>query len=124
VTRSCEHPDVAWDFILFLNSEETLQMLLGDTGWLPQRLDVDLSPILEKEPRYKAFLFSDSDYQIYTYPTLPEYDEILTKFAERMVNAFLDSSLVDNPDGIAKVLADAAAETDEILTRNDHYGTE
>jgi len=124
VTRNCEHPDVAWDFILYLNSEENLQMLLGDTGWLPQRMDVDLSPILENEPRYASFLFSDPDYQIYTYPTLAEYDEILTKFAERLVNAFLDESLADNPDGIAQLLEEAAAETNAILERNDHFAGE
>ena len=124
VSRSCEHPDVAWDFILYLNNEENLQMLLGDTGWLPQRLDVDLSPILDNEPRYGAFLFSDPDYAIYTYPTLPEYDELLTKFSERLVNAFLDESLVTNPDGIAALLEEAAAETNAILARNDHFAGE
>ena len=124
VSRTCEHPDVAWDFLLFLNSEENLRTLLKKTGWLPQRLDVDLSPVVNETPQYKSFLFSAPDYQIYTYPTLPEFDEILTKFAERLVNAFLDQSLVDNPDGVAKVLEEAAAETDEILKRNGHYGTE
>ncbi len=124
VTRSCKHPDVAWDFILFLNSEKNLQMLLQKTGWLPQRLDIDLSPVVNETPQYKSFLFSDPDYQIYTYPTLPEFDELLTKFAGRLVNAFLDKSLVDNPDGVAKLLEEAAAETDAILKRNGHYGTE
>lgn len=117
VSRSCKNPDTAWDFILFLNSDENLRYLLDTTGWLPQRMDADLKASLDKEPRYKAFLFSHPDYKIFTYPTLPEYDEILTKFAERMVKAFLDSSLVDNPDGIRKVLADAAAETNAILKR-------
>jgi multiple sugar transport system substrate-binding protein len=124
VTRNCKHSDVAWDFILFLNSEENLQALLKKTGWLPQRLDIDLSPVVNETPQYKSFLFSDPDYQIYTYPTLPEFDEILTKFAERLVNAFLDQSLVDNPDGVAKLLEEAAVETDAILERNGHYGTE
>lgn len=124
VTRSCKHPDVAWDFLLFVNSEENLQTLLKETGWLPQRLDIDLSPIMDETPQYRSFLFSDPDYQIYTYLMLPEFDEILTKFAERLVNAFLDKSLVDNPDGIATLLKEAAAETDAILKRNGHYGTE
>jgi multiple sugar transport system substrate-binding protein len=124
VTRTCKHSDVAWDFILFLNSEENLQKLLKKTGWLPQRLDIDLSPVLDETPQYRSFLFSDPNYQIYTYPTLPEFDEILTKFAERLVNAFLDKSLVDNPDGVAKLLQEAAAETDAILKRNGHYGTD
>lgn len=124
VTRNCEHPEVAWDFLLFLNEEANLQALLKKTGWLPQRMDIDLSPILNETPQYQAFLFNAPEYQIYTYPTLPEFDEILTKFAERLVNAFLDKSLVDNPEGVAKLLEDAAAETDAILKRNDHYGTE
>ena len=124
VSRNCEHPDVAWDFILFLNSEENLQALLKKTGWLPQRLDIDLSSVVSETPQYESFLFSDPDYQIYTYPTLPEFDEILTKFSTRLVNAFLDKSLADNPDGVVKLLEEAAAETDSILKRNGHYGTE
>jgi multiple sugar transport system substrate-binding protein len=124
VTRTCKNPQVAWDFILFLNSDENLRLLMDESGWLPQRLDADLKASLDKEPRYKSFLFSDPNYQIYTYPTLPEYDEILTKFSERLVKAFLDPSLVDNPTGIAKVLGDAAKETDDILKRNNHYGTD
>ena len=124
VSRNCEHPDVAWDFILFLNSEENLQALLKKTGWLPQRLDVDLSAVVEETPQYKSFLFSDPDYQIYTYPTLPEFDEILTKFSTRLVNAFLDKTLVDSPESVVKLLEEAAAETDSILKRNGHYGTE
>lgn len=124
VTRSCPTPDIAWDFVEYLNSEENLQLLLEITGWLPQRLDVDLSPVLDAEPRYAPFLYSAPDYDIYTYPTLPEFDEILTKFAERLVAAYLDESLVDNPEGMAAVLEEAAAETNAILERNGHYAGE
>jgi multiple sugar transport system substrate-binding protein len=122
VSRSSKAAATAWDFCLFLNNDASLRTLIDESGWLPQRLDADLKASLDKEPRYKAFLFSDPNYQIYTYPPLPEYDEILTKFAERMVKAFLDPSLVDNTAAMRKILADAAEETNSILKRGNHYG--
>ncbi len=123
VTRTAKNPQVGWDFALFLNSDEMLRLLLDTAGWLPQRQDADLKASLAKSPQYQAFLFNDPNYTIYTYPTLAEYDEIQTKLAERLTKAFLDGSLVDNPAGIDKFLQEAAQETDDILKRNNHYGT-
>lgn len=122
VTRTAKSPEVAWDFVQFLNSDEALRLLLDESGWLPQRQDADLKASFDKIPQYQAFVFNDPAYNIYTYPTLPEYDEIQTKLAERLTKAFLDASLVDNPAGINKFLEEAAKETDDILRRNNHYG--
>ena len=60
-------------------------------------------------------------FNLYGYPSLACYDEIQTKLAERLIKAFMDESLVDNPTKLAKVIADAAAETDAILKENGIY---
>jgi hypothetical protein len=67
---------------------------------------------------------SDPDYQEYGYIVIAPFDEIMTKLAERLVTAYLDASLVDNPDGIAQVIEDAANETNEILDKAGLYAGE
>jgi len=55
------------------------------------------------------------------YPPIPEFDEILTKFADRLANrGFVDPSFVDNPDKIKAFLDEAAKETNDILKQNGH----
>ena len=48
-------------------------------------------------------------------------DEAFTKLAERLVKAYQDKSLLDNPAGITKVIHEAAEETNEILKENKLY---
>ncbi len=121
VTRSSKNPDVAWDFILFLQEDAQLRSLMEISGWLPQRLDGDIKSIIDKEPRFKAFTFSDPGYTLFTYPNLPEYDEIMTKMAERLVKVYLDEGAASNPETLKKYLGEMAKETDDILKRNNHY---
>lgn len=124
VTRNCKYPEVAWDVVKFMESDAMLQELLRVSGWLPQRQDADLKAILDAQPAYKAFLFSDPNYQLFVYPMLPEYDEIQTKMAERLVKIYLDQSLANNPEGLKKALSEMAKETDDILKREGHYGVD
>ena len=49
-------------------------------------------------------------------------DEVYTKLAGRLERAYRDRSLVDNPEGIAKTIKEAARETDEILKEAGEYG--
>lgn len=124
VTRSAKNPDVAWDFAMYMQKPEYLLWLLENVGWLPCRQDVDYSPVTDKIPQFKAFTMSDPDYQEYGYIVIAPFDEIMTKLAERLVTAYLDASLVDNPDGIAKVIEDAANETNDILDKAGLYAGE
>ena len=62
--------------------------------------------------------------QLYTEPALPVFDELETKMADRLVTAYADKSLLDNPAGIAKTMKDIAAESDELLKKAGVYGTE
>ena len=44
--------------------------------------------------------------------------------ADRLVTAYADKSLLDNPAGIAKVMKDMAAQSDELLKKASLYGTD
>jgi multiple sugar transport system substrate-binding protein len=59
----------------------------------------------------------DAGYDEYGYPVIGPFDEVMTKLAERLVAAYANKSLLDNPAGIAKVLEDAAKETNDILKK-------
>ena len=68
VSKNSKYPEVAWDFVKFLETDRWLQELLKVSGWLPQRRDADLKEILAGQPAYKAFLFSDPEYKLYRLP--------------------------------------------------------
>lgn len=120
VTKSSKNPDVAWDFLEFMFKPEYQRLMLSEVGWFPC-LAADYEDILEAVPQYRAFLEMPEGFELYGIPPLACFDEIQTKLAERLISAFMDPSLVDNPEGIAKVLAEAAAETDAILRENGVY---
>ena len=55
------------------------------------------------------------------YAPIPEYDEIITKLATHLVDAYADyENLSGNPAAIQALLDTWAAETEEILKANDH----
>ncbi len=124
VTRPCKDPEVAWDFIKFILQPEYQTYLFETVGWLPARDDIDYSPVYEKIPQYRAFLEIPEDFEFFGYEPIACFDEIQTKLAERLVDAFLDRGLVDNPEGIARVIHEAAEETNSILRENELYHEE
>lgn len=117
VTKAAKDPATAFDFILFAAKPEFQLWLLENVGWLPNRQDVDYTPVFQKIPQFEAFLKkADDKFTFFNVPALSVIDEIETKLAsEYLVKAYVDKSLVDNPTGIAKVIKDAAAQTDSIL---------
>lgn len=119
IPTSCKNKEIAWDFCKFLTSEENLQWLLDNVGWLPSRHDIDLSAIVEKKPQFKAFIGTEPGYEEYGYSSTPAFDELLTKLAERLAAAYLDSSLQGNPQKIADYLDMCAKETNSVL---ESYG--
>jgi multiple sugar transport system substrate-binding protein len=123
VSKSCKNPEVAYDFALFMVNDANSRWLLDNVGWPPCRYDVDYSEILARKPQLKTFVELPAGYVEYDNThNLACFDEIQTKLAERLATAYLDSSLVNNPAGIAKAIADAAEETNAILRRNGVYG--
>jgi len=122
VSRSAKNPDAAWDFVKFLMQPQYQRQLLADVGWLPQRQDVNYDPVFARIPQYRAFLIKDKTYVYWSMPEIRDFDEIETKLADRLVSAYRDRSLAGNAAAIARVLHDAAQETNTILKRDGLYG--
>ncbi|GAC1538568.1 MAG: hypothetical protein NVS2B7_09640 [Herpetosiphon sp.] len=118
VTKAAQCPTAAWDYVMFALKPEHQSWLLENVGWLPNRQDVDYGPVTDKIPQLKAFLKKpDEKWTFFTIPPVSVIDEIQTKLADRLTAAFVDTSLVDNPDGMRKFLQQAAAETDSLLKK-------
>jgi len=124
VTKNTKNPDVAWDFAQFLVSPPMAVLLVQMTGWTSMRGDVDWSPVLKETPQFKPFLVWDKGRGLYAEPAIPVWDELETKLADRLVAAFADKSLLDNPAGTAKAIKDMAAQSDDLLKKAGVYGTE
>src|SRR5690554_6755299 len=99
----------------------TIVSYFEEIGWPAPRIDMDFSDIFAREPAYAVANERPEGYIYSTYPPLTAADEIWTKFGERLEAAFRDPSLVDNPEGIKKVLDDAAKETNDILKEHGLY---
>jgi multiple sugar transport system substrate-binding protein len=123
VTKSAKNAEAAWDFAQFLVSPPMAVQLVQMTGWTSMRDDVDWTPILKETPQFKPFLMWDKGRAQYAEPAIPVWDELETKLAEKLVAAFADKSLLDNPDGIAKRIKEMAAQSDELLKKAGLYGT-
>ncbi|NQS88944.1 extracellular solute-binding protein [Patescibacteria group bacterium] len=122
VSKSCKNPEVAWDFIQFMEKEKYMKYLLLEIGWQPCRIDVDYENIYKIVPQYRALMEVPEEYLVLAYPPIKPVDEIYTKLAERLIAAYLRKDLLDNPEGITKVIEKAAKETDEILKEAGLYG--
>lgn len=125
VIKGTKFANVAWDFTRFLAKPKYDKFLIENVGWLPPRTTIssEYKELFEQIPQYKCAVAPfPQGYGLYPYPKLICTDEVLTKLAERLVAAFARKDLVDNPKGIAKVIADAAEETDDILKSAGLYG--
>ncbi len=122
VSDDCKNKDLAWEFVLEAMSAENQNFLLENVGWIPVRQDVDYSPVTSKIPQFSGFVYNAPDYESYTSPAIACFDEIETKFAERLFLAFQDKSLAGNDAKIKQVMDESAEETNAILKRNNLYG--
>jgi hypothetical protein len=66
----------------------------------------------------------DKGRELYAEPAIPVWDELETKLADRLVAAYADKSLLDNPAGTAKAIKDMAAQSDDLLKKAGVYGTD
>ena len=117
VTESSKNKELAWDVIMFLQNEEYVKAFLVEEGWIPPRIDIDFSDIFAQYPEFKAAYEFPEGYRLWLYPPLVNSDEIITKFADGLVEAWRDSSLVDNREGMKAVLTKLEAETNSILDK-------
>ena len=123
VTSEGERGELAWEFAIAANDPDNLMWLLDNVGWLPNRKDVDFSEIIEKKPAFNAFVNYPEDYLFFTLPSVGPIEEILTRLAGRLVNAYNDPSLANNDAAIDRVLEEAANETNRILKREGLLGS-
>jgi hypothetical protein len=108
----------------FLVSPPMAVSLVQMTGWTSMREDVDWSPVLKETPQFKPFLVWDKGRGLYAEPAIPVWDELETKLADRLVAAYADKSLMDNPSGISKAIKEMAAQSDDLLKKAGVYGTD
>jgi multiple sugar transport system substrate-binding protein len=115
--------DCAWEFIRFMREQDQQINLLKVSGWLPARKDLDLAAFLAENPTYEGFLKRPDGFQLTVTPPIAEFDEIETKLATHLVEAYADfANLAGNADKVQALLNTWADETNQILKDNSHYG--
>lgn len=110
------------DFIKFLTSEQAASKLIELSGWIPERIQFDSDELLKQNPQYQIFIAPPKEVGFYADPVIPVFDEIQTKVADKLVETFLNSKLVDNPQGIKNATKQIGDLVDSILKRNGAYG--
>lgn len=123
VPAGAANADCAWDFIRFMREPAQQLNLTKVSGWPEARRDIDLTAFLAENPTFEGFLKKPADFKLYVTPPIPEFDEIETKLATHLVDAYADyQNLSANPDKIKTLLDGWAKETNDILKANNHYG--
>jgi multiple sugar transport system substrate-binding protein len=122
VPKTTPNKRAAWDYIKTFVGQEYAVKQMKETGWPTCRNDLDLSSVYTEFPQYKAYVdTATKPGYVNMYKPFGPSDEVFTKFGQMLSKGWLDPSLVDNPAGIAKVISDAAAETDAIFKREGLY---
>lgn len=109
--------EAAWMFAKAANEPENLIWMLKNTGWLPNRSGVDFSSVTDVTPGFNAFLKFPENYKLYVNPAIAPIDEIMTRLAARLVQAYANPALAGDTAAIDAFLASAAEETNSILKR-------
>jgi multiple sugar transport system substrate-binding protein len=122
IPTSSKNKDIAWDFAMFLDKDQYLAKLMKDTGWIYSRKDVNYSEVYKIEPHYEQALTRPANMKLYLPMRAVSNNEVYTKLADRLVNVFGDSSMVDNKAKIMKFLKTEEAEVNGILKSNNEYG--
>ncbi|MDB5560685.1 MAG: sugar transporter substrate-binding protein [Hyphomicrobiales bacterium] len=117
ITGTGDKAKAAWEFAMAANTPENQLWLLDNVGWLPNRSGLDFSKIVAAKPNVAAFVEYPSTYKFFSLPTIGPADEVLTRVAAKLTDAFANPALANDDAAIDKVLADAQAETNSILKR-------
>jgi multiple sugar transport system substrate-binding protein len=117
VTGEGEEAEAAWAFAQAANEPENLLWLLDNVGWLPNRSGLDYSGILEEKPAFGAFVNYPESYEFFTLPNIGPVEEILTRTADRLTQAFANPALAGNDDAIMEVLVAMEGEINSLLER-------
>jgi multiple sugar transport system substrate-binding protein len=117
ITGEGEKEDAAWAFAQAANEPENLLWLLDNVGWLPNRSGLDYSAILEAKPALAAFVDYPDTYEFFSLPNIGPVEEILTRTAARLTEAFANASLATDDAGIDAVLTATQDEINSLLQR-------
>lgn len=110
----------AWKFIEFANSSESMVQFHHLGGYQPARKDIDVAELVAGVDQREAF-FKNFD-TVYTYIAIDEYQEIMVKLADRLMDAYTKPELLTDDDALWSFLDEAAAETNGLLKENGHFG--
>jgi multiple sugar transport system substrate-binding protein len=91
--------------------------MLENVGWLPNRQGVDYSPVTTAVPGFAGFLEVPEDYEYFTLPAIGPIEELLTRIAAQLTNAFGNPALAGDDEAIAAFLQGAEDEANQILRR-------
>jgi multiple sugar transport system substrate-binding protein len=121
VPTSAPNAACSWDFIRFMTEQEQQLSIPTIAGWLPSRKDLDLTAFLAANPGYEGYFKKPDGMKISLTPPLAEFDELETKLATHLVDAYADyANLAGKPDKIQALLNTWAEETNQILAKNGH----
>ncbi|HET8524177.1 MAG TPA: sugar ABC transporter substrate-binding protein [Thermomicrobiales bacterium] len=118
ITSSSKHQKEANDFIRWVSTPERSARTYEISCWQPWRTkDVDFGDLYERKPVLKKFVddLESGGATLYDYESIPPVAEIYSRMADRLMPAFKESSLAENPDGQKKVMHDMAEETNSVL---------
>jgi multiple sugar transport system substrate-binding protein len=107
----------AWDFAKAANNPENLIWLLDNVGWLPNRAGVDFTSVTGKVAAFGAFVDYPENYTFFTVPSIAVIEDLQTRLAAKLTEAFADSALAGDDAAILAFLLAAADETNTILDR-------
>lgn len=107
----------AWDYAVATNEPGNLVWMLENVGWLPNRSDVDYSPVIEATPTFAAFVDYPEGYQFFNLPSLAPSEEVLTRIAAQLTNAFESPQMAGDDEAIGNLLQAAEDEANQILRR-------
>jgi len=117
VTGEGEKEAAAWAFAEATNDPENLLWLLDNVGWLPNRAGLDYSAILEAKPALAAFVDYPESYEFFSLPNIGPVEEILTRTAARLTEAFANPALAEDDAAIDAVLVAMQDEINGLLDR-------
>jgi multiple sugar transport system substrate-binding protein len=118
LTSASKHKKEAFDFIRWISNEEHTARTYEISSWQPWRTKgVDFGDLFTRKPVLGKFVeyLQSPDLKLYDYESIPPVAEIYSRMADRLMPAFKDSSLAENPDGQKKVMHDMAEETNAVL---------
>lgn len=119
ISNTCEHQDVAEDFIKFVYDE--MMADLFKIGYQPARTDIDYSEIYKEQPVLEVFVnqLADPEFHGYVYHKIEPSVEVYSRLADRLMAAYQRADLVDNPEGIEAVMHEACEEINSVLDEYD-----